>query len=193
MCRWNRACDQPPWSCLPGASSVRSAIGSSRPFRSASTRPCSRPTTATSAPCPRPSNGTSGASRKSSATRAVSGTDAGSARTLQTLSGPSANTASPCAPSRSNSPSKNCFEPLEVGLQSAANLVGQVGPRRAVRLRRQVEQRMDPRRRVAGGRDAARIEVEVEADRAAVLGPEGRKLAQTVEADHRCRHTALSA
>ena len=81
------------------------------------------------------------------------------------------------------------LEPLEVGLQPAAHLVGEVGPRRAVRLRRQVEQRMDPRRRVAGGRDAAWIEVEVEADRAAVLGPEGRQLAQTVEADHRCRHT----
>ena len=84
-------------------------------------------------------------------------------------------------------------EPLEVGLQPAADLVGQVGPRRAVRLRREVEQRMNPRRRVPGGRRAAGIEVEIEADRAAVLGPERRELTQTVEADHRCRHTALSA
>ena len=31
MCRWNRDCDQPPWSWRPGTSSVRSATSSSRP------------------------------------------------------------------------------------------------------------------------------------------------------------------
>ena len=85
------------------------------------------------------------------------------------------------------------LEPLEVGLQPGANLVGEIGPRRAVRLRRLVEQRVHPRRRVTRSRDAARVEIEIEADRAPVLGPERRKLAQTVETDHRCRHTALSA
>jgi hypothetical protein len=82
------------------------------------------------------------------------------------------------------------IEPLEVCLQPAPDLVGEVGSRRAMRLRRGIEQRMHTRRRVAGGRNAARIEVEVQADRAAVLGPKGRKLAQSVEAHHRCRHTA---
>ena len=101
------ACDQPPWSWRPGASSVRSAISSSRPPRSARRGPARgrrrrrarRRRVRAAARAAR-----AGSRRRRVPCRAP---DAGSARTLQTLSRPAAKTASPWAPSRSNSPSKN--------------------------------------------------------------------------------------
>ena len=66
-------------------------------------------------------------------------------------------------------------DPLEVGLQGRALLVGQVGP---VGLVRRVQHGVHPGLDVTGGRDVGRIEVEAEADRTALLRPEAGQLTQ---------------
>ena len=76
------------------------------PARSRNRSPRSRPTKATIAPSPRPTSGTSGARWNSRPTRTRSGTDSIRARGRQTLSIPAEKTATPCAPSRSNSLAK---------------------------------------------------------------------------------------
>jgi len=43
-----------------------------------------------------------------------------------------------------------------------------------------VDERVDPRRQVRGRRRRARVEIQVEADRAAVLRPESREIAEAV-------------
>ena len=72
------------------------------------------------------------------------------------------------------------LHPLEVGLQAGSHLMRQVGTRGAVRLGRGVEQGTHAGRDVACGRGAAGIEIDVEADRDAVLRAEGRQLPQAV-------------
>ena len=193
MCRWKRACDQPPWSCRPGASSVRSAIGSSRPSRSASTRPCSRSDDGDEGAVPAPEQRHERREQEVVGDARRVGHGRRQREDAPDVVQPGREHGEPVGAVPVELAVEEPLEPLEVGLQPAAHLVREIGPRRAVRLRREVEQRVHARRRVAGRRDAARIEVEVEADRAAVLGPERRQLAQTVEADHRCRHIALSA
>jgi hypothetical protein len=61
-------------------------------------------------------------------------------------------------------------DPVEVLFQGDALVMREVLP---VGLLRRVQHRVHPRLGVAGGRDLRRIKVEVEADRAALLGPEG--------------------
>ena len=108
MCRWKRACDHPPWSWRPGVSSVRSAISSSRPPRSRGRAPARgrRRRRARRCRARAAARAARAGSRRRPGPRRR--TDDGSASTLQTLSGPAAKTASPRAPSRSNSPSKYC-------------------------------------------------------------------------------------
>ena len=99
--------------------------------------------------------------------------------------GPAAKTASPCAPSRANSDSKkrwmrskSAFRPRRTSWARSPRW------RRATSSRR----RGASCTRVAmsrGGRGDARIEIQVEADRAAVLRPEARQLTQSVPADRR--------
>ena len=190
MWRWKRACDQPPWSCRPGVSSVRSAICSSRPPRSASTRPCSRPTTATSAPSPRPTSGTSGREQE-----VVGDADRVGDRRRQREHAPDV-----------VEPGREDREPVRaVAVELAVEVTARAarsrpsarpGPRAA---RSDASRRAtSPPSRAASARASpsrrrsatiAGIEIEVEADRAAVLGPKGRELAQAVEADRGCRHT----
>src|SRR5207244_11573819 len=77
-------------------------------------------------------------------------------------------------------PYATLFRSLRIALERQPLLVSEIF---AVSLFHLAEQRVDPGLRVSRGRDVGRVEVEVEADRAAVLGAEARKLAQ-----HRQRH-----
>ena len=74
-------------------------------------------------------------------------------------------------------------DPLEVGLQGGALLVGEVGP---VGLVRGVQHRVHPCLGVAGCRDLGRVEVQAEADRAALLRPESGQLPQ----ERPCHHSS---
>ena len=76
-------------------------------------------------------------------------------------------------------------DPLEVGLEAHALLVGQVGPVGPVG---RVEHGVHAGLRVARGRDIGRVEVQVEADRAALLGPKARELPEE-RPSHRSSHT----
>jgi hypothetical protein len=85
------------------------------------------------------------------------------------------------------------LESLEVRLQPGPHLVGEVAAGGAVRLRGRVEEGVRASRDVAGRRRHRRVEIDVEGDRAAVLGPEAGQLAQAVQADRGRRHIALCA
>src|SRR5919201_5316545 len=74
---------------------------------------------------------------------------------------------------------------LEVALQARASIVREVRPLRLLRRR---EQRVHSRLRVAGRRHLRWIEVDVDADRAAVLGAEPRELAELYPG-HRTGHS----
>ena len=84
-------------------------------------------------------------------------------------------------------------EPLQVGLQSSFGLVRQIRPRGAVRLPSRVEHRVHTHRSFTDGRGDRRIEIDIQRDRTAILSAETCELSQAIEADRRCRHTALSA
>src|SRR5207302_10509066 len=79
----------------------------------------------------------------------------------------------------------------EVGAQRLALLPGEL----AIRLRPLlaiVQQRVDPSRGIDRSRRLARIEIEVQADRAAFLGAKRGELSEPVPADS-CRHVASLA
>ena len=188
MCRWYRACDHPPWSWRPGVSSVRSATSWSRPPRSSSTRPCSRPTDRDDDAVPASEQRNERRDQKVVGDPRGVGNRGRQRQHAPDVVRPRGEHGQPRAPSRSNAPSKYCVEPLEVFLQPALDLVREIGARRTVRLRREVEERMYARRDRAARRRDARIEIDVEADCAALLGAESGELAQAVEVDRDCRH-----
>jgi hypothetical protein len=87
---------------------------------------------------------------------------------------------------------EEALETLEIVSQTQPYLVSEVAARGTVRLRAVVEERAHPRRHVGGRRGYAGIEIQVQADRAAVLRTEARELPQSVQA-HSGRHRSLSA
>ena len=74
-------------------------------------------------------------------------------------------------------------DPVEVGLEGGPLLVGQVGP---VGLVGGVQHGVHPSLGVTGGRDLGRIQVQAEADRAALLRPEAGQLPQ----ERPCHHSS---
>ena len=74
-------------------------------------------------------------------------------------------------------------DPLEVGLEGGALLVGQVGP---VGLVGRVQHGVHPGLGVTGGRNVGRIEVQTEADCTALLRPEAGQLTQ----ERPCHHSS---
>jgi hypothetical protein len=79
---------------------------------------------------------------------------------------------------------------LEVGLEPLALLVRQAVALRRVALLCRVEERVDLRRHLRGCRRIGRVEVEEDADRAALAGAEAGEVSKLVPADG-CRHVAL--
>ena len=71
-------------------------------------------------------------------------------------------------------------QPVAVAVQPLALLVRQLRPPRRLRALDLIDQRVHARVGRRGGRRVARIEVDVEADRAAVLRPKAREVAQAV-------------
>jgi len=87
--------------------------------------------------------------------------------------------------------------PLELGLEVAANpleilakrqtlLVRELARPLAVLFGRAVQERVQPRLGIAGGRNQARVEVEIDADREPVLGLEAGEVTKLVPGDGPC-------
>ncbi len=165
--------------------SLSSAISTRAPPRSRNTSPRSRPTAATSAPS-RPTCGVSGARYSSFAILTLVGNAVRKRkRAPEVVEGRREHGDATHAALAVEAVVEPLPDPVEIGLQPLPLVVGRGGLPLVREPLRFGELGVDPRLDAGRGRCLARVEIHVEADRAAIFGAERRQLPQLFPGDPR--------